>query len=131
MFGREKTIDNIDYLTADTLVSNNKKSTITQFANGGELLLTVETEHNQRLTALLDKANLFGEARDHLLNNDFCVFDASIPLFCTPSLRGELANLQLLDDGSGYSGKLSWKSGGQQYFATARDLFVHSNFNGG
>lgn len=130
MFGREKTLGEIGYLTTDTQLTNNRKSTITQFANGGELLLTVETAHNQRLTALLNKANLFGETKDHLLNNDFCVFDASIPLFCTPSLKSELANLQSLGDGSGYSGKLSWRSGGQQYFATARDLFVHSYFNG-
>lgn len=106
------------------------RSAITRGVERENILLDVHGENNSRFIAQINKSHLFGENEDRLLNNDFCVFENSNLLYCTEDLKEELANLRLLDGGEGYAGNLDWLSGKQHFFATARDLFIRSHFNG-
>ncbi|MFK8049848.1 MAG: EAL domain-containing protein [Halioglobus sp.] len=129
ILNREFSLRDID-LTDWTIEATVERSAITRGVEQDNILLDVRGQNNARFVAQISKSHLFGENEDRLLNNDFCVFEGSAVLYCTESLGDELTNLQKLDEGGGYARNLQWSSGDRQFFATARDLFIRSHFNG-
>jgi len=97
-----------------------------------EIFLAVNTPpggKGGRLVARFRPDYLFGREEDHLLTTDFCIYDQRTALYCTSGLRPHLPDLHFYHSGDGRVGRFRWTSGGREYFATSRDLFLSAHFD--